>query len=147
MFHALWPQGSVQEHTQELLQILSGKVPGNMPLAIFVAETDTRSLAGFLEADLRSHADGCDPTIPVGYVEGWYVGDKHRRQGVGAQLLAAAEDWARAHGCLEMASDGWLSSDVSQTAHEALWFEVVYRCVHYRKVCKTHRLITSSAYE
>jgi aminoglycoside 6'-N-acetyltransferase I len=133
MFNALWPESSVEEHTQELLQILSGTFPGTMPLAIFVAETDNRTLVGFLEVDLRSHADGCNPAVPVGYVEGWYVCTTHRRQGIGAQLMAAAEDWARSHGCIEMASDAWLSSDVSQTAHEALGFEVVDRCVHYRK--------------
>jgi aminoglycoside 6'-N-acetyltransferase I len=33
-----------------------------------------------------------------------------------------------------MASDPWLDNVASQTAHEALGFEVVDRCVHYRKV-------------
>jgi aminoglycoside 6'-N-acetyltransferase I len=133
MFHALWPQTSVDAHTQELLQIFSGTIPGTLPLAVFVAETQSQTLAGFIEVDLRSHADGCNPAAPVGYVEGWYVSAEHRRQGIGAQLIAAAEDWARGRGCIEMASDAWLSSDVSQTAHEALGFEVVDRCVHYRK--------------
>jgi len=133
MFNHLWPETSVHEHTQELLQIFSGNIPGSMPLAVFVAETENGALAGFIEVDLRSHADGCNPAIPVGYVEGWYVCAQHRRQRIGAQLIAMAEDWARAHGCIEMASDAWLSSEVSQTAHEALGFEVVDRCVHYRK--------------
>lgn len=140
MFHALWPATSVHEHTQEILQILSGNIPGTLPLAVFVAETHSRTLAGFIEVDLRSHADGCNPAAPVGYVEGWYVCAEHRRQGIGAQLIAAAEDWARGHGSLEMASDAWLSSDVSQSAHEALGFEVVDRCVHYRKSLWSPRL-------
>src|SRR5260221_10595408 len=73
------------------------------------------------------------PSRPVGYVEGWFVAQEYRRQGVGAKLLAAAEDWARSHGCVEMASDTWIDNDVSQRAHEALGFEVVDRFVHYRK--------------
>ncbi len=100
---------------------------------VLVAERGDRSLAGFVEVDLRSHADGCDPSIPVGYVEGWYVSEQDRRQRIGAQLIAAAEDWARAQGCVEMASDTWIDREISQRAHEALGFEVVDRCVHYRK--------------
>jgi aminoglycoside 6'-N-acetyltransferase I len=33
-----------------------------------------------------------------------------------------------------MASDAWLDGLESQHAHEALGFEVVDRCVHYRKL-------------
>ena len=103
-----------------------------MPLAILVAET-RGGLAGFLEIDLRSHADGCNPSRPVGYVEGWFVAQEYRRQGIGARLLGAAEDWARSLGCVEMASDTWIDNEGSQRAHEAMGFEVVDRCVHYRK--------------
>ena len=104
-----------------------------MPLAIFVAEASGGQLVGFLEADLRSHADDCDPRHPVGFVEGWFVSESHRRKGIGAQLLAAAEDWARSHGCVEMASDTWIDNALSRHVHEALKFEVADRCVHYRK--------------
>jgi aminoglycoside 6'-N-acetyltransferase I len=130
---ALWPELSVDEDRQELDATLSGKPDSTMPLCILLAETDAGDLIGFLEVGLRSHADGCDPRVPVGFVEGWFVAERHRRQGVGAKLLAAAEDWARGRGCIEMASDTWLDSDKSQRAHEALGFEVVDRCVHYRK--------------
>ncbi len=105
----------------------------------YVAVSDLRcgdnsgTLAGFLEVGLRSHADGCDPRQPVGFVEGWFVKESLRRRGVGAQLLAAAEDWARSQGCVEMASDTWIDSSLSQRVHEMLKFEVVDRCVHYRK--------------
>ena len=88
---------------------------------------------GFLEVDLRSHADGCDPSHAVGFIEGWYVDPDWRGQGIGRKLLAAAEDWARAQGCLEMASDTWIANELSQRIHEAAGFTVVDRCVHYRK--------------
>jgi aminoglycoside 6'-N-acetyltransferase I len=32
-----------------------------------------------------------------------------------------------------MASDTWIDNELSQSCHEALGFEVVDRCVHYRK--------------
>jgi len=128
----LWPEASIEEHASELDTALDGR-QGTLPMAIFVAETADRQMAGFLEAGLRSHADGCDPAQPVGYVEGWYVEEKWRNRGVGKALLAAAEKWARSQGCREMASDTWIGNEAAQRAHEALGFEVVDRCVNYRK--------------
>jgi aminoglycoside 6'-N-acetyltransferase I len=134
---ALWPDASTEEHARELKLILNGKPPVTLPLIILVAElagdTSDRKLVGFLEVDLRSHADGCDPARPVGYLEGWYVDESHRNQGLGRKLLTAAEDWARGQGCVEMASDTWIDNEVSQRVHEELGYEVVDRCVHYRK--------------
>jgi aminoglycoside 6'-N-acetyltransferase I len=130
---ALWPNAPVEEHARELTLILEGKAPVTMPLIILVAEASDRILAGFLEIDLRSHADGCNPSRPVGYIEGWYVAENHRHKGIGKKLLAVAEEWARSQGCVEMASDTWVDNEVSQRVHEALGYEVVDRCVHYRK--------------
>lgn len=131
---ALWPESPVAEHAQELTSILSGKPLGILPLVIFVAESSDGALVGFLEAALRSCADGCDPTHAVGYVEGWYVSESHRRRGIGAELLHAAEDWARSQGCREIASDTQLTNTLSQRVHESLGFEVAERAVLYRKL-------------
>src|ERR1041385_353153 len=128
MRHALWPEGSVEEHRKEIEAIIAGDWSAIYPYVILVIEG-----VGFAEVTLRSRADGCDPMRPVGYFEGWYVAPPHRRKGHGAALLRAAEDWARAQGCVEMASDTWLDNDVSQRAHAALGFELVDRVVHYKK--------------
>jgi aminoglycoside 6'-N-acetyltransferase I len=133
MRHALWPDGSIEEHAQELEPILAGAWPGVYPFAIFVAETEENGIVGFAEVTLRSYADGCDPSRPVGYLEGWYVAAASRRRGIGTALLRAAEEWARDQGCTEMASDTWIDSEVSQQAHESSGFEVVDRVVTYRK--------------
>jgi aminoglycoside 6'-N-acetyltransferase I len=95
---ALWPKAPAEELSRELDAILSGKTPGALPLVVFVAEAGAGSLIGFIEVGLRSHAEGCDPAHPVGYVEGWYVSRAHQSRGIGRQLLQAAEDWARAQG-------------------------------------------------
>lgn len=135
LYEALWPKPSAEERAQELRLILGGEtvLVLTMPLTIFVAEASDGTLVGFLEVDLRSHADGCNPSRPVGYIEGWYVAEGHRQRGVGRKLLAKAEDWARCHRCVEIASDATIDNELSQRAHEALGYEVVDRCVHYRK--------------
>src|SRR6202012_258397 len=84
MRNALWPDSSVEHHTEELAPILAGKPPGIMPLVYFVAEAPSGDVVGFVEAGLRSTADGCDWARAVGYVEGWYVAESHRRRGIGA---------------------------------------------------------------
>jgi aminoglycoside 6'-N-acetyltransferase I len=130
---ALWTQLSAEEDRRELTAILGGEPGGTLPVVIYIAEAENGALVGFLEVGLRSHADGCDTRVPVGFVEGWFVSESRRRQGIGARLMASAEDWARSQGCVEMASDTWLDDDLSQRVHETLGFEVVDRCVHYRK--------------
>ena len=131
--HALWPESSASDHANELALILAGKPPGILPATIFVAEANDAALLGFLEAGLRSHADGCDPSHPVGYVEGWYVVESRRRHGIGAALLRAAEDWARTQGCTEMASDTQLENVLSQRTHTSLGFQIAERSILYRK--------------
>jgi aminoglycoside 6'-N-acetyltransferase I len=133
MCHCLWPEATAGEHARELASLLAGDGVGIFPAIVFLAQEPDGPVVGFIEVGLRSHADGCDPSHPVGYLEGWYVAPEYRRRKVGARLVAAAEEWARNQGCLQMASDTWLDRFESQRAHEALGFEVVDRCVHYRK--------------
>jgi aminoglycoside 6'-N-acetyltransferase I len=130
---ALWPDGSFDEHLGEFdVQLVTG-MSGTLPASTFVAEGAGGSLAGFVDVGLRSHADGCDTRHPVGYVEGWYVREDLRNCGIGRSLVRAAEDWARAQGCVEMASDALIENQASQAAHEALGFQAGDRCVHFRK--------------
>lgn len=129
----LWPDGSYEEHLGELKAGPSGWGPPEFPVAWLVAEDESGEMIGFLEVGLRSHADGCDTRRAVGYVEGWFVREEHRRKGIGAALIRAAESWARAHGCREMASDALIDNATSETAHKALGFEIVDRCIRFRK--------------
>jgi aminoglycoside 6'-N-acetyltransferase I len=130
---ALWPDSSVEEHARELALILERKASLTMPLIDLVAEASDGKLVGFLEVGLRSHADGCDASHAIGFIEGWYVAEERRRQGIGRKLLVAAEEWARSQGCAEMASDTPIENEPSQLVHQGLGYLVVDRCVHYRK--------------
>jgi aminoglycoside 6'-N-acetyltransferase I len=129
---ALWPDEPVREHEGHAASILSGNPASTMPLVLIVAEVEDHVI-GFIEVGLRSHADGCDTRYPVGFIEGWYVHPQHQRLAVGRALMGAAEEWARSQGARELASDTWIDKEPSQRAHEALGFEVVDRCVHFRK--------------
>ena len=96
---ALWDDCPEGQQVKEMEENLPSDVD-----KVFVAERPEGGLCGFLEAATRSRANGCDST-PVGYIEGWYVDDDVRRQGVGRALVEAAEAWARSKGCRQMASD------------------------------------------
>jgi aminoglycoside 6'-N-acetyltransferase I len=129
----LWPESSADEHASDLMPILDGHAGLILPVLNLVAEAANAQLVGFIEAGLRSHADGCDPSHAVGFIEGWYVDPDWRGRGIGRKLLSAAEEWARSQGCVEMASDTWIDNELSQRVHEAAGYTVVDRCVHYRK--------------
>jgi GNAT superfamily N-acetyltransferase/ABC-type multidrug transport system fused ATPase/permease subunit len=129
---ALWADEPVADLEAHAASVLSGKPASTMPLSILVAEVQA-DVVGFIEVGLRSHADGCDERYPVGFIEGWFVQPKFQRRAIGRALMDAAEGWARAQGARELASDTWLDHETSQRAHQALGFEIVDRCVHFRK--------------
>ncbi|HEY3312352.1 MAG TPA: GNAT family N-acetyltransferase [Anaerolineales bacterium] len=124
----LWPDHTPAELAADLDEILSR--PDEQP--VFIALRSDGTPAGFLEGGLRNYADGCD-TAPVGYIEGWYVDEDLRRQGVGAALVSAMEAWARARGLTEMGSDTWLWNDTSIAAHTRLGYVEMERLVHFAK--------------
>ena len=127
MRHALWPEGSAEEHAGEIEDFFAGR--SAEPLAVLVAEAAPGRLLGFAELSIRSHAEDCT-TDRVGYLEGWYVIPEARAQGVGRALVEAAEAWAREQGCTEFASDAEADNELSAAAHRALGFTeaAVIRC-------------------
>jgi aminoglycoside 6'-N-acetyltransferase I len=125
---ALWPACALEDHHGEMQDQLADPAR----YAVFVVEREAGTLGGFLEASLRAYADGCR-TSPVGYIEGWYVDADLRQQGLGGELVAAAEQWAIQRGCREMASDCELDNAVSFRAHLALGYEEVDRTIQFRK--------------
>ena len=80
---------------------------GGVKLGVrLAAQKDLEGLAP-LRAKLwpeESPADGCDPSHPVGYLEGWFVSESHRKTGIGKRLVEHGEAWAKAQGCKELAS-------------------------------------------
>jgi aminoglycoside 6'-N-acetyltransferase I len=127
MRRALWPGATPEESEAEMADWAT-----RPDTAAFVALKPDGVPCGFVEVGTRPYADGC-LTSPVGYVEGWYVDPEARRQGYGRELIAAAEEWARAAGYQEIASDAELDNTPSQLAHERLGYAEVGRVVQFRK--------------
>lgn len=118
MRQRLWPDEN-NEHAREIAKWFAGEQPE--PLQVLVAERNGE-LVGFAELSIRPYAEKCH-TQNVGYLEGWYVEDETRKQGVGRALIAAAEAWAREQGCREIASDAEPENQQSIRAHQACGFE------------------------
>lgn len=128
MREALWPEEDAADIVNGLADYL---VPIN-PCAVFVSEAEPGRLLGFIEVAIRSYAEGCR-TDRVGYVEGWWVDEEYRQNGVGGKLMQAAEAWARAQGCDEMGSDAVVENVTSQQAHQHLGYQISETLVHFRK--------------
>src|SRR5688500_6475615 len=87
----LWDESSEENHKAEMVDIIEH----SDSQFVAVADLGGGRLAGFLEASIRQHVEDCE-TENVGYLEGWFVEPQHRQSGIGAGLVAYAEDWARA---------------------------------------------------
>ena len=127
MRRSLWPELSARAIEEDIEALLTD--PGT---PVFVAERTGGGLCGFLEAGTRPFADGCD-TRPVGYIEAWFVDADQRRNGLGRALVEAAEEWARAQGLLEMASDTSIRNTTGLMAHQAMGYAETERLIHFAK--------------
>jgi len=99
---------------------------------ILVADAGDGNIVGFLEASIRPFVEDC-LTDHVGYLEGWFVVESHRRSGIGRGLVEGAEKWASENGCVEMASDSEVGNELSLEAHLNLGYSETSRLVHLRK--------------
>lgn len=128
MRRALWPEIARADESDDAAAWLARPDA----IVIVAARPNGAGLAGFAELGERSFADGCD-TSPVAYLEGWYVDEDVRRQGIGAALVQLGEQWARRRGYRELASDALLDNAISHAAHAALGFSEIERGVRFRK--------------
>ncbi len=123
----LWDRTPEDDHQAEMVDIVEH--PDSQQ--VFVAEHDGR-LVGFLEVSIRPFVEDC-LSDNVGYLEGWFVEAEFRNQGIGRELVASAENWARQKGLIEMASDAEIGNETSLAAHRSLGYAETSRLVHLRK--------------
>lgn len=123
----LWPGHESEDLFEELREIM-----GRRDAALFLAYEGQQPV-GFAQCQLRrDYVEGTNSS-PVGYLEGVYVEDDYRGKGLAGQLLRACEDWARAMGCTEFASDCELENTQSLHFHLKLGFEEANRVICFVK--------------
>lgn len=126
----LWPHCSREEHLAEMSTFL--EFPERF--GQFVQCDGSGKPLGFVEVAVRTdYVNGTDSS-PVAFLEGIFVVPKARRKGAARALVAAASSWARARGCLELASDADLGNTESHAMHAALGFEETERVVFFKRV-------------
>lgn len=123
----LWPT-----HTPDDLQAEFAETLRQPDAAFFLAVLDAQPV-GFAQCGLRyDYVEGTDSS-PVGYLEGVYVEPEWRRTGVATRLVAACENWARAKGCAEFASDCELDNIDSLRFHLGAGFAEANRIICFTK--------------
>ena len=127
---ALWPDSTEAEHEEEIARFFSGEALE--PAIALLSVNSSGDVVGLAELSLRPCAEGCRSS-PVAYLEGWFVVPEARRRGVGRALVSAAEAWARAQGCSELASDTQPDNRISAAAHRAIGFSEAGLVLCFRK--------------
>ena len=123
----LWPDNTVEEMCSEMEEIIA------KPDAAFFLAYAEDTPVGFAQCQLRhDYVEGTDSS-PVGYLEGIYVADGYRKQGIAKELLAACENWAKIKGCAEFASDCELDNMQSLQFHLNVGFEEANRIICFTK--------------
>jgi aminoglycoside 6'-N-acetyltransferase I len=68
------------------------------------------------------------------FLEGIFVREEFRRRGIGARLMAYAEEFVAARGFTEIGSDTDIANRASHAAHRSWGFVETERVVYFRKV-------------
>ncbi|MGL5923501.1 aminoglycoside 6'-N-acetyltransferase [Chroococcidiopsis sp.] len=124
----LWSDESVEEMQRSLTNIFHSPREAG-----FLVKDDNDKAIGFMNLSLRSDYVPGATQSPVAYVEGIYVKDEYRKQGVGKKLIQYAQQWAIERGCIELASDALLDNTASYEFHTKVGFQEVERVVTFIK--------------
>jgi aminoglycoside 6'-N-acetyltransferase I len=135
MRHSLWSDATLEEHREEIEELLADA----NNCAQFMAYSRADLAVGFAEASIRHEYVNGTNSSPVAYLEGVYVKPSARQSGVGAALIKAVAAWGLAHGCSELASDVPIDNLVSQNVHLALGFAATERVVFFVRSLSTRQ--------
>ena len=123
----MWDSHERQELAEEFAEMLTG-----IEAVCFIGYDGDDPIA-FAQCSLRhDYVEGTDSS-PVGYLEGIFVVEKYRKQGIARELLSACEAWAREMNCTEFASDCELTNEESLQFHMSVGFQEANRIICFRK--------------
>lgn len=115
-------------HTSEEMHSLFAALLQSPEDAVFLAFEQGEPI-GFAQCGLRHDYVEGTRSSPVGYLEGIYVKEEHREQGIARRLLQSCEEWAKARGCGEFASDCELDNAESLSFHLKTGFSEANRII------------------
>lgn len=124
---ALWPNNDIVALADEMKEIIAQKD------SIIVLAFNEQEAIGFAQCQIRNDYVEGTSTSPVGYLEGVYVKDAFRKQGLARKLIAKCEQWAKGQGCSEFASDCELHNEESLAMHIRLGFIEANRIICFTK--------------
>jgi aminoglycoside 6'-N-acetyltransferase I len=124
----LWPEYSSIEMQDILTEILES----DRETAFMVRDENGKAIA-FMNLSLRYEYVPEATQSPVGYIEGIYVKDEYRHQGIGKAMVEFAERWASVQGCIELASDALVENTDSHAFHSKTGFREAERTVYFIK--------------
>ena len=125
---ALWPDCKGPRAALEMREQFSDP----RKFGVLVIDRGDGRLGGFVELALRDGVDGAAREVTA-YLEGWFVDERLRGQGWGKKLIAAAGQWARRRGMVELASDAELWNKAGAAAHKAVGFRESGRVIQFLK--------------
>ena len=125
---ALWPECPPERHALEISMATNAADDAG----VLVLDRGNGKLGGFVELTVQRGVDGAH-SEEVGFLEGWYVDEDLRGQGLGRSLIEAAERWTLARGLTELASDAEIENEHAIAAHKAAGFRETFRVVQFLK--------------
>lgn len=123
----LWQNHTAAELSEEFSETMLHK-----DAAFFLAYVDLIPV-GFAQCQLRHDYVEGTGTSPVGYLEGIFVAEQYRKNGIAKALLSACETWAKEQGCREFASDCELGNTRSLRFHLHTGFTEANRIICFVK--------------
>lgn len=122
----MWENHSVEELKEEFDAYMhNGGV-------IFLAWSNHDAI-GFAQCGLRHDYVEGTKSSPVGYLEGIFVMENQRRQGIAKELLCACQNYAKEQGCTEFGSDCELKNEESLKFHLRMGFQEANRIICFTK--------------
>ncbi len=123
----LWPDHSRDDLRESFLDLFHSK----KETAFLYREAWEH--VGFISVSIRvDYVEGSDSS-PVGFVEGIYVKESHRQQGIAKKLLQRGEEWVLSQGCTQMGSDIEQDNKASYDFHRSVGFREANRIICFIK--------------
>ncbi|MBE6884608.1 MAG: GNAT family N-acetyltransferase [Ruminococcaceae bacterium] len=88
---------------------------------------------GFAEMSIRYEYVNGTETSPVGFLEGIFVEEPCREEGIARKLAECCEKFAAEHGCRQMASDCLAENTGSEKFHKSCGYEETERVICFVK--------------